>query len=123
MIVRRRLYRPRRPTRLPGWLRAAGWLGLILASLFVVTWRQTRGLELERTLRDLETRQDLAEAERVEHVRRIETLRSRARVVRVARERLGMRLAVGDEIVFLPGHILAPEADSARVGPLAEADR
>lgn len=103
MKPRRRLYRPRRPRRLPAWLRAAGWLALIIAALFVVTWRQTRGLQLESNLRDLETRRDLLDAERVEHVRRIETLRSRARVVRVARERLGMRLAVGDEIVFLPG--------------------
>lgn len=102
MTRRRRLYRPRRPRRLPTWLRAAGWLTLILASLFVVTWRQTYGLELETALREIETRRELAEAERVEHIRRIETLRSRARVVRVARERLGMRLAIGDEMVFLP---------------------
>lgn len=101
MSRRRGLYRPRGPRRLPTWLRAAGWLTLILASLMVVTWRQTRGLELEAQLRELETRRELAEAERVEHIRRIETLRSRARVVRVARERLGMRLAVGDEMVFL----------------------
>ena len=44
----------------------------------------------------------LTEAERVELVRRIEELRSRARVVRVARERLGMHLPSDDEIVFLP---------------------
>lgn len=103
MKPRRRLYRPRRPRRLPAWLRAAGWLALILCSLFMVTWRQTRGLELESALRDLETRRELAEAERVDHARQIQALLSRARVVRVARERLGMRLAVGDEIVFLPG--------------------
>jgi hypothetical protein len=102
MRARRGLYRPRRPHRLPTWLRAVGWLVLILASLFVVTWRQTRGLELEANVRELETRFELAEAERVEHMRKIETLRSRARVLRVARERLGMRLAIGDEIIFLP---------------------
>ena len=93
---------PRPPRRLRGWVRSIGWLVLLLSSLFVVTWRQTRGLALEGELRDLETRQALAEAERVELVRRIETLRSRARIVRVARDRLGMHLAVGDEIVFLP---------------------
>jgi cell division protein FtsL len=103
MRARRGSYRPRAPRRLPSWLRAAGWLALILCSLFVVTWRQTRGLQVEAELRELETRREMAEAERVEHMRRIETLRSRARVVRVARDRLGMHLAVGDEIVFLPG--------------------
>lgn len=95
-------YRPRRPRRLPTWLRAIGWIALVLSSLFVVTWRQTHGLELEAELRELETRRELAEAERIEHVRRIEALRSRARVVRVAGSRLGMHVAVGDEIVFLP---------------------
>ena len=114
MSPRRGLYRPKRPRRLPTWLRATGWLVLILASLFIVTWRQTRGLELEAKLRELETQRELSEAERIEHVRQIETLRSRSRVVRVARERLGMRLAVGDEIVFLPG-----VAAAAPVAPAA----
>src|SRR5690606_25754667 len=67
--ARRGAYRPRRrPRRLLAWLRAAGWLALVVGSLFLVTWRQTRGLEPEAALRDLETRLDLAEAERIEHV-------------------------------------------------------
>src|SRR5690606_23018804 len=45
--ARRGAYRPRRPRRLPAWLRALGWLAIVLASLLVVTWRQTQGLELE----------------------------------------------------------------------------
>ena len=97
-----------RPRRTPGWLRALGWLSLLLVSLLLVTWRQTRGLELESTLRQLETAQEMAQAEKVLHERSIQRLRSRARVVQVARDRLGMRLAVGDEIVFLPAVAAAP---------------
>jgi cell division protein FtsL len=108
----------RRPRRIPGWFRFLGWLALLLCALFLVTWRQTRALELETTLRDLETRRALAASERVELDRRIETLRSRARVVRVARERLGMHVAVGDEIVFLP----APAAPVDSVGTAMEVD-
>lgn len=106
---------PARPTaRARRWVRSIGWLALLLCSLFVVTWRQTRGLELEDAMRELESRRALVDAERVDLVRRIESLRSRARIVRVARERLGMHLAVGDEIVFLPaagGGDAAPERD------------
>lgn len=93
---------PRRRRRIPGWIRFLGWLALLLCALFVVPWRQTRALALETELRDLETRRALAASARVELNRSIETLRSRARVVRVARDRLGMHVAVGDEIVFLP---------------------
>lgn len=97
-----------RPRRTPGWLSAIGWLALLLGSLLLVTWRQTRGLELEAALRQLETAQEMAEAEKVQHERGIQRLRSRARVVQVARDRLRMRLAVGDEIVFLPAVAAAP---------------
>lgn len=122
MRARRGAYRPRRPRRLPAWLRALGWLAIVLASLLVVTWRQTQGLELEAQLRALEVSRDLAEAERVDHARQIETLRSRARVVRVARERLGMHLAVGDEIVFLPAPpALAQVPVDPPAGPLRRA--
>lgn len=102
--------------RRPGWLRAVGWLCLLLASLVVVTWRQTRGLAMERTLRELESERAVAEAERVELVRRVEALRSRARVVRVARERLDLRLPTEADIVFLP-----VERGQAGAGPAAEA--
>lgn len=105
--------RPRRPARRrPGWLRAAGWLLLLLGSLVFVTWRQTHGLALESGLRDLESRRAIAEAERVELVRRVESLRSRSRIVRVARERYGLHLPQGHEIVFVP--VGTPAADSAQ---------
>lgn len=75
---------------------------LVLSSLFFVTWRQTRGLQLERALGEIEAERAIAEAERVDLTRRVEELRSRARIVRVARERLGMHLPADSEIVFLP---------------------
>jgi len=109
----------RLPRRVPGWIRSVGWLALILASLFMVTWRQTRGLELERALRDLETRKAAARTEVVDRGRSIATLRSRARIVRVAGERLGMHLAVGDEIVFLPA-VAAPGTPDADANADAE---
>lgn len=101
-------------SRTRGGLRAAGWLALLLGSLFFVTWRQTRGVELEGSLRDLQSQTAIAETEQVELVRRIEELRSRARILRVARDRLGMRLPEDGEIVYLPatveGTAPAPEA-------------
>ena len=75
---------------------------LLLAALSLVTWRQTRGVEMERVLRSLESQRALAEAERVASHRRIEELGSRSRIVRVARDRLGMHLPEDGEIVFLP---------------------
>lgn len=90
--------RARRPLR---WLRVLGWTALLLTSLLLVTWRQTRGLELERGLGVIQADREIAEAEAVELVRRVEELRSRARVVRVARDRLGMHLPDDEEIVFL----------------------
>jgi cell division protein FtsL len=80
----------------------AGWLVLLLAALSLVTWRQTRGVEMERALHSLESQRMLVEAERVASRRRIEELGSRSRIVRVARDRLGMHLPEDQEIVFLP---------------------
>ena len=90
------------PRKRRGWVGALGWLLLLLASLSLVTWRQTRGLVLEREVRGLETARALKEAERVELTREIERLRSRSRIVQVARDRLGMHLPGDDEIVILP---------------------
>ena len=100
----------------PGWIGALAWLLLLLASLSLVTWRQTRGLALEREVRELETARAIKEAERVELARRIEQLRSRSRIVRVARERLGMHLPEDHEIVFLPVGD-APRPDAGEEAP------
>lgn len=83
-------------------LGALAWLLLLLGSLGVVIWRQARGVALERGLRELQAERTVAEAERVQLERRIQTLASRARVVPIARERLGMQLPADHEIVFLP---------------------
>lgn len=104
--------RPRSKGKRPGWVRALGWLAMLLASLSLVTWRQTHGLALERELRTLEGRNAGVEAERVELTRRIEQLRSRSRVLQVARDRLGMHLPQDHEIIFLPVSA-APAAESA----------
>ncbi|MEX2583938.1 MAG: hypothetical protein WD766_11720 [Gemmatimonadota bacterium] len=87
--------------RRSGVVAVAGWLVLLLAALSLVTWRQTRGLEMERALRDVRSERAIAEAERVAAARRVEELRSRSRIVAVARERLGMHLPEDGEIVFL----------------------
>lgn len=112
MTLRRRRNRPRDNRRLPGVVAVAGWLGLLLAALSVVTWRQSRGVEMEAALRAVESQRALAEAERVTHTARIEELRSRARVVSVARERLGMKVPDDGDIVFL--QVQAPVGEVAR---------
>lgn len=101
MTLRRRRNRPRNVRRLPGVVAVAGWLGLLLAALSLVTWRQSRGIEMEAALRSVESERAIAEAERVSVTARIEELRSRARVVRVATERLGMKLPEDSDIIFL----------------------
>ena len=68
---------------------------------------------MEEGLRTLDTQRELLEAERMNRLRQIRELQSRARVVQVARDRLGMRLAVGDEIVFLPATAVTPTAPGA----------
>lgn len=97
--------RPRRNARTYSWAKAALWMALLLGAMFAVVWRQTRGVDLERALREAQMERAIAEAERLEMVRRMEALNSRARIVRVAGERLGMHLPGDGEIVFLP----APE--------------
>jgi hypothetical protein len=105
----------RQGRRRPGIVAALGWLFLLLAALSSVTWRQPRGVEMEQRLRALETERSLAEAERVALERRIEELRSRARIVIVARERLGMHLPADREIVFLPAvQVSGPAGDGER---------
>ncbi|MGI9181309.1 MAG: hypothetical protein ACR2H9_12525 [Longimicrobiaceae bacterium] len=90
-------------------LGAVAWLLLLLGSLGIVIWRQTRGVALERGLRELQAERAISEAERVQLERRIQMLASRARVVLLARERLGMHLPTDREIVFLA----VPPADDA----------
>lgn len=88
-------------------LSAASWTALLvavlLASLSLVTWRQTRTREALAELDELRREISLAEAERSELEQRIQMLESRSRVVPAARERLGMKTPGSDEIVILSG--------------------
>lgn len=83
-------------------LRAAFALVALLASLWGVTWRQSRALEAMSELDEIRRQASLAESERVDLERSIQVLESRARVVPEARERLGMHIAASTELVILP---------------------
>ncbi|HEX8275967.1 MAG TPA: cell division protein FtsL [Longimicrobiaceae bacterium] len=85
-----------------GILRVAALLACLLGALAVVVGRQTRGVALQREIRELEGERAVAEAARLELQTRIQSLQSRARVVRVARERLDMHLPADSEVVLVP---------------------
>jgi cell division protein FtsL len=87
-----------------GTIRLALCFALLLAALTLVIWRQSNVLGTLRTLDKLRDNRALAEAERSELFRRIDQLESRAVVVAAARDRLGMRVPLADEIVILPLH-------------------
>ncbi len=99
--------RPRAGRRGGGILRVAALLVLVLGALAVVVGRQTEGVALQREIREIEGERAVAEAARLELETRIQSLQSRARVVRVARQRLGMHLPADSEVVLVP---LPPEA-------------
>ena len=84
-------------------LRAAFALVALLASLWGVTWRQSRALEALAQLDEIRRQTSVAEAERVDLERAIQVLESRARVVPEARDRLGMHIAASAELVILAG--------------------
>jgi cell division protein FtsL len=92
-------------------LRLLGWLMLLAGALGFVVWRQSRGVALQAELRALEAERTIAESERLELVRKIQALSSRARIVRVARERLGMHVPTDREIMLLTDP--TPAVDSA----------
>jgi len=94
-----------------GILTAALAFAALLASLSLVVWRQSRALQVLRALEAVRSERAVLEAERVDLVRRKQMLESRSRVVRVAGERLGMRVPHGTEIV-----ILSLEDGSEQVG-------
>lgn len=81
--------------------RRAFFVLVLLASLASVVWRQTVGYERERQLSALRSELSSAEAERVEVANRIQSLQTRARITRVASQRLGMHVARDEEIVML----------------------
>lgn len=87
-------------------LRGRHWVAVWLLAFLAVAWvliaRQTAGLRAARAL--VEARADRAELEgrRAELERRIRTARSRAVLLPLARQRLGLRLPSDSEIVLLP---------------------
>lgn len=76
-------------------------VGLLLAALTLVTWRQVRALEGLAALDRLRREISLVIAEQHDLANRIRALGSRGRVTRIARERLGMRAPDASEIVWL----------------------
>lgn len=75
---------------------------LIAASLVAVVWRQTEGVARQRELTRIQNETSIAEAERVEWANRIQTLQTRARITRIAQQRLGLHVARDDEVILLP---------------------
>jgi hypothetical protein len=81
----------------------------VASSLAAVVWRQTEGADRQRELGRLREEVSVLLAERTERENRVQALQTRARVVRVARDRLGLRVARDDEVVLLP--VAAPPSD------------
>lgn len=111
---------PRRPRAQPRGRRAArglGWVLLLLAAFSVVPWRQSRGIGLERELRAVEAEIAVVETERVELTQEIHELASRARILRVARERFGMALPADSQLVLLPVPVGPDAQGGAEVEP------
>ena len=83
-------------------LPALGFAGL-LASLSLVTWRQSRAFEALAALDEIQRGLSLATEEQTELERRIQRLESRTRISTVAGERLGMHQPEASEMVLLSG--------------------
>lgn len=94
---------------------------LLLGSLTMVVWRQSRALEMQRALESVRAERVLEESRRSSLMRRVEQLESRGRVSEAAVARLGMRLPTGEEIVILPlgAPILPAVASGATAGSRA----
>ena len=100
-----------------GTIRLALAFAALFGSLTMVIWRQSRALDVLRSIDQLRGARVIAEAERSELVRDIQTLESRARVVVDARERLAMHVPSAEEIVILP--LAAPATRRAPAPALA----
>ena len=94
--------RAARRERRMGRLRVLAFGLAVVGSLSAVVARQTAGYERERALGELKQSLAVAEAERLDLENRLQELQTRARITRVARERLGMHVAHDDEVVLLP---------------------
>ncbi|HUP89349.1 MAG TPA: hypothetical protein VM100_08365 [Longimicrobiales bacterium] len=97
-----------------GTIRLALAFAALLGSLTLVIWRQSRALEMLRSIDSMRGARVIAEAERNEFVRRIQHLESRTRVVSDARDRLGMHVPSATEIVILP--LARQKGSNVRIG-------
>ena len=102
-----------------GTIRLALAFAALLAALTMVIHRQSRALEVLRVADDMRSARVIAEAERSELARRIQTLQSRARVVTEARTRLGMHVPSATEIVILPLNGITPSPAPASAPSIA----
>ena len=84
----------------------------LVIALATVVWRQTVGADRMRELEKVREEIAVARAERDELATRILQLQRRERIVRYAREKLGMHVARDDEIVLLPVPASAVRPDS-----------
>ncbi|HST61597.1 MAG TPA: hypothetical protein VLK84_23030, partial [Longimicrobium sp.] len=75
---------------------------MVAGALVSVVWRQTEGVARQRELTRIQNETSIAEAERVEWANRIQALQTRARITRVAQQRLRLHVARDDEVVLLP---------------------
>lgn len=100
-----------------GTIRLALAFAALLAALTLVIHRQSHALVTMRQAEALRSERVVAEAERAELTRRIQTLESRAHVVATARARLGMYVPSAEEIVILPLSP-APASNSAAIARL-----
>jgi cell division protein FtsB len=81
--------------------RTAVTLAVLLGSLGLVTWRQSRALETLAELDAIRQSASVASAQAVELDREIQVLTSRATVVPAARARLGMHMPGASELEIL----------------------
>ena len=90
-------------TRLAGTSMVALATAALLASLSLVTWRQSRALESLGKLDGIKRELSLGDAEKADLLSRVRVLESRGRVVPAARDELGMKMPDASEIVILAG--------------------
>jgi cell division protein FtsL len=84
-----------------GSIRVALAFAALLASLTLVIWRQSRSLELLRSLDEVRSERALAESERASLTARVQVLESRTRIRAVAASRLGLRVPTAEDLVTL----------------------
>lgn len=78
-------------------------MAALLTSLSIVAWRQGRAYEVAQELDEVRSERSLALSSQVQLNQDIRALQSRERIVRVARELLGLRPPTGQVRVIRVG--------------------